>query len=346
MKELVAIQKQLVPEMTDMLHRRYRVLASIHDSGAVGRRVLAASLQISERTLRGETEFLHTQELIHVDRVGMVVTEQGRKLLEQLEPYVKELSGLTDLEQALCDRFHLRQAIVIAGDSDLSEQTKQELGRAGAKVLQQASQPDDIIAVAGGSTMAQMANQLTAAPKLRDCVFVPARGGLGESLGFQANAIASMMAQKTGGTYRMLHVPDQLSEDAYQSLIQEPDIQDVLVEIRRARVAIHGIGEALLMAKRRRAAPATVQELTQCGAVAEAFGYYFDRQGEVVYRMPTLGLRLEDIHQMETVIAIAGGTSKAAAIAAILDHGHEDVLVTDEAVAHLIMSSLTEDNRQ
>jgi central glycolytic genes regulator len=36
---------------------------------------------------------------------------------------------------------------------------------------------------------------------------------------------------------------------------------------------------------------------------------------------------------MNTVIGVAGGRSKSEAIASVLKHGHEDVLVTDEAAA-------------
>ena len=49
--------------------------------------------------------------------------------------------------------------------------------------------------------------------------------------------------------------------------------------------------------------------------------------------MPTVGLRLEDLQRTETVIAVAGGKSKGESIAAVLRHGHDDVLVTDEAAA-------------
>ena len=54
---------------------------------------------------------------------------------------------------------------------------------------------------------------------------MPARGGLGESVDMQANTIASIMAKKTGCQYRLLHVPDHLGEEAYQSFIQDPQIQ-------------------------------------------------------------------------------------------------------------------------
>ena len=71
--------------------------------------------------------------------------------------------------------------------------------------------------------------------------------------------------------------------------------------------------------------------------MAESFGYYFDRNGAVVHKMPTVGLRLEDIMQTETVIAVAGGKSKGESIAAVMRSGHDDVLVTDEAAAKAML---------
>ncbi|MDB4866893.1 MAG: hypothetical protein JWR03_1226, partial [Cohnella sp.] len=163
--------------------------------------------------------------------------------------------------------------------------------------------------------------------------FVPARGGLGESVDYQANTIASELAKRTGARYRMLHVPDHLSEEAYQTIMQEPGVREVVDMIRGARIVVHGIGDAMTMARRRRLDGGTMEEMRADGALAEAFGYYFDRDGKVVHQMATAGLRLEDIEAAGVVIGIAGGRSKGEAIASILRFGHDDVLVTDKAAA-------------
>ena len=42
------------------------------------------------------------------------------------------------------------------------------------------------------------------------------------------------MANKTGGNYRALYVPEQLSRETYNSLLQEPSIQEVLTLISHA----------------------------------------------------------------------------------------------------------------
>ncbi|TQR43248.1 sugar-binding transcriptional regulator [Paenibacillus popilliae] len=333
MREWLEIQKRLLPELIELLKKRYTILHQIMLSDSIGRRTLATSLQMTERVLRAETDLLKAQGLIDSDNTGMRITDEGRQLVRKLESVMGELLGMRQLEESIRQAFGLKQVIVVPGNSDVSPAVKQELGQAACRALSSVMDKEDVVAVTGGSTLAAMADQLTSSSPLKGNWFVPARGGLGESLEYQANTIASTMAKRVGAQYRLLHVPDLLSEEAYQSLKQEPNIQDILRVIRQARIVVHGIGEALVMAKRRRADEETIQQLLEEGALAEAFGYYFDRDGHVVHTMLTLGLRLEDISRMEVVIAIAGGQSKGESITAVLRAGHEDILVIDEAAA-------------
>lgn len=309
-------------------------------AGVIGRRTLASTLHMTERVLRSETEFLKSQGLIDIDSSGMRVSESGQRLVQEMEPMIKQLFGLAELEAELERRCGLKKVVIVPGDSDRSPIVKKELGRAGAALLRQVVSGEEVIAVTGGSTMAEMANGLTASSRFKRCCFVPARGGLGETVELQANTIAATMAKRTGGHYRLLHVPDHLGEEAYHSLIQEPNIRELLEEIRKAKIVVHGIGDAMAMAARRKVDQATIESLKREGALAEAFGYYFDRNGHVVHKVPTVGLQLEDIRRTDCVIAIAGGTSKGEAIAAVLRHGHEHMLVTDEAAAEQLLEHL------
>jgi central glycolytic genes regulator len=338
MRDVLDIQKQLIPDLIDLLKKRYTVLNHIMLMGTAGRRTLAASLEMSERVLRAETDFLKEQGLLRIDSNGMTISLAGEELLMSMEPMVKDLFGLSEMEDQLCQRFGLKSVKVVPGDSDISPFAKKELGRVGANALRKFVTTDDIIAVTGGSTMAEVANGLKATTQVKGICFVPARGGLGESVEFQANTIASAMAKKIGGQYRLLHVPDFLSEDAYLSLIDEPNVKEIVSVIRQARIVIHGIGDAVRMAQRRKLPESTIEDLKKDGALAEAFGYYFNRDGHVVHKMHTVGLRLEDIQLTDTVIAVAGGRSKGEAIRAIMKFGHEDILVTDEAAAKVILA--------
>ncbi|MBP1994156.1 sugar-binding transcriptional regulator [Paenibacillus eucommiae] len=337
MREILNIQKQLLPDLLDIMKKRYSILRHIQVTGVVGRRTLASSLNMTERILRAEVEYLKEQGLLEIETSGMKISESGRKLLEDMEPLVKEAFGLTDLEEQIRSFFGVSQVVIVPGDSDTSAFTRKELGRAGAAVLRKYAANEDVIAVTGGSTMAEVANHLTTSASMKKNLFLPARGGLGESVELQANTIASTMAKKTGGKYRLLHVPDHMGEEAYQSLIQDPQIKEIVDTVRKSRIVVHGIGDAMVMARRRKASAEATQNLQEVGALAEAFGYYFDRQGNVVHRMPTVGLRLEDLQQAEVVIGVGGGKSKGEAIASVLLYGQEDVLVTDEAAAHEII---------
>ncbi|MFE5322853.1 sugar-binding transcriptional regulator [Paenibacillus sp. NPDC056579] len=340
MRELLDIQKQLLPDLLDTLKERYTILHHIMVSGTVGRRTLAVSLNTTERILRSEVEFLKAQGLLDVDASGMRISEAGRQLLEKIEPLVKDLFGLTELEERIRSHFGLKQVVIVPGDSDVSPHTKKELGRAGAAVLRKYVSQDEVIAVTGGSTMAEVAYHLSSTTSLKGSWFVPARGGLGESVELQANTIASTMAKKTGAKYRLLHVPDHLGEEAYQTLMQDDTILEIIQFIRKARIVIHGMGEAMVMARRRKVDAETTASLRNDGALGEAFGYYFDREGTILHKMPTVGLRIEDIQDMDCVIGVAGGKSKGEAIMAVLRFGREDILVIDEAAALEIVQAL------
>lgn len=337
MEPILDLQKRLLPDLLETMRKRYEVLRHLQLMQPVGRRSLASALGITERVLRGEVDFLREQGLVRIEPVGMQLTAAGADLVWNMEPLVKELFGLTDLEKQLKEVLQLKNAVVVPGDSEGSDWVKKEMGRAGARMLKQWAQPDQVVAVAGGTTVAAVAEMMTAAPGLKETTFVPARGGLGEAVELEANYIASLMAQKSGGKYRLMHVPDQLSEEAYETLVKEPHIQEMLKVLRSSRIVIHGIGDATAMAIRRKSNPVLLDQLKQAGAVGEAFGYYFNNKGEIVYRGRSIGLGLNDLKQAQVIVAVAGGCSKAEAVAAICPVAGIDILITDEAAAKAIL---------
>ncbi|WP_343753776.1 sugar-binding transcriptional regulator, partial [Lentibacillus halophilus] len=171
-----------------------------------------------------------------------------------------------------------------------------------------------------------------------DCLFVPARGGIGEKEEHQANTIAAKMARQAHGNYRLLYVPDPLSETSYRTMIEEPAVQDVLHLMYEADVVLHGIGDALTMAERRKTPEDILQKLRDGHAVSEAFGYYFNAFGEIVHHVRTIGIHLDDLSEnSKRVITVAGGESKAQAIESYFKQGKSDLLITDEAAAEAIL---------
>ncbi|MCV5480510.1 sugar-binding domain-containing protein, partial [Escherichia coli] len=82
--------------------------------------------------------------------------------------------------------------------------------------------------------------------------------------------------------------------------------------------AIHRTGDPLTMARRRNTSEADWFKIQASEAVGEAFGYYFNEQGNVVHKVRTVGMQLEDLQHVSHVVAVAGGSSKAKAIQAVI----------------------------
>lgn len=337
MKTILKLQRQLLPDLLEVMGKRYEVLRHLHMMQPVGRRSLASALQMTERILRGEVEFLKDRGLIRIETFGMTLTPAGEELLSEMEPLIKDLFGLTELETALTRKLQLKKAVVVPGDSDRSDWVKKEMGRAGARLLKEIAQAGQVVAVAGGTTVAAVAEMMTSSPALKETTFVPARGGLGEAVELEANYIVSLMAGKAGGNYRLMHVPEELSQGAYKTLVREPHIREVMELVRSARIVVHGIGDAKSMAIRRKSSPELLKLLEETGAVGEAFGYYFNRQGEIVHRGRHIGLSLEDLENVDLTMAVAGGAAKAEAVAAVCPVSGSGLLITDEAAARAIL---------
>ena len=110
--------------------------------------------------------------------------------------------------------------------------------------------------------MAAVADMLT--PTKTVMLFVPARGGIGEDVQNQANTICAKMAKKTRSKHRVFYVPDQVSNELYESIIKEPEIHEVLTLIKSASMVLHGIGDAMTMAERRKTSSEIIRKLKEC----------------------------------------------------------------------------------
>lgn len=338
MQSFIDIQKRLLPDLLQVLHKRYSILRYIGFMQPVGRRSLAASLGLTERVLRSEVDFLKDQNLIFINSVGMSLTSEGKNLLEDLEGLIRELKGIDVMELELKHRLGIRKAVIVQGDSDESPMVKNELGKACALCMKKYLTGKNIIAVTGGSTMSAVAEVLTPELGKKELLFVPARGGIGEEVHNQANTISSIMSKNTHSKHRVLYVPDQVSTEIYKSLIKEPDIHEVLGLIKSASIVLHGIGDAITMAKRRKSSDDVLQKIQGGHAVGEAFGYYFNEVGDIVHKVSTIGLQLEDLERIPNVIAVAGGNSKAKAIRAYMKQAPAStILITDEGAARKLL---------
>lgn len=331
------LQRKIAPELVAAIEDRYAILRHIRYAQPVGRRALAVMLAASERTVRAHIDFLKVAGFIDFSPLGMSITNAGNEILDDLSDYVRALSGLSELEQELVEGLGLEQVIIIRGNCDEDTTVKRDLGRAAAGVLGQHLGDNMIIAVSGGSMMAQVAESISF--YVPTTTVVPSRGGLGERVEYQANTIAAVMATKLGGKYRMLHIPDGVGEEALEVILaRDVNVRAVAQMIKQADILLTGIGEAAAMASRRGFDRPTIEQLQQLGGIGEALGHYCTLKGEIVYTTSSVGLHLNDLAGIGKVVAVASGRQKAGAIVAVIAAGGQDILVTDEAAAKAIQA--------
>ncbi|HYH03165.1 MAG TPA: sugar-binding domain-containing protein [Bacillota bacterium] len=338
MDKLLVFQNKIVPEVIPLLVSRYQILRTIRFLQPVGRRALAEYLHLQERKIRKEVDLLKEQGLIQAQSSGMHVTSDGESLLWEMEDYLRELQGLSDLELKLAKRFAIKKVVVVPGDADGNPAVKQDLARVTADFLRRQLREGSILAVTGGTTLAEVAGALPLPGVRKDVLVLPARGGLGEEVEIQANTVAAHIAKGLGASYRLLHVPDDLQQETAQSIINEPKIKEFLRLLHHSDIVLHGIGSAEEMARRRGMQPREIKVLLDQGAVGEAFGYYFDNNGKVIHATSSVGLQLTDLNRMQLVVAVVGGRNKANAVKAVLSHSPRDILIIDEGAANAILA--------
>lgn len=344
MDSIINLQKKIVPELTDLLVQRYQILRQVSHEHPIGRRALAAKLGLSERVLRSQVDFLKKIGLLNFSATGMSVTDEGMDILKELADYVRKLQDISFLEKSLGEALKIGKVVIIPGDSDQEEVVKREIGRSAAAILSKllSDGKRHIVAVSGGTTMAALAANISGFQP--NTVVVPARGGLGDNVELQANTIATVLAQKMGASYRQLYVPDSVSEDILNSILKEDvGVRAVVDIIKHADILVHGVGRAGVMARHRRLPADVIEKLNADGAVGEAFGQYCALDGRQVYMTNNAGLMLQDLQHIGTIIGIAGGRSKAAAILSVIRASRQDILITDEAAAREMLRMSAEE---
>lgn len=338
MMNFVTISRLVAPEAVEVLEERYLLLKHISFSQPIGRRALAADVNLSERIVRSQVEVMKDNGLLEFTSQGMVLTSLGSEVLPELAKQLYVFNRTNELASDIAKSLRIEAVHIVDGNSTLA-MGKHQLGLEAAKVLLPYIKPESILAVSGGSTLAAMADALPI--KTLKPVVIPARGGFGERVENQANVIAATIAEKTGGSYHMLHMPDGLSADALAILSRmEPQVKAIVDLSQRVDVLVFGIGRALQMATQRHVSDEQQSFLQEGGAVGEALGYYCDLQGNVICATNNVGIAMEQISHIPCVLAVAGGQEKAKAIIAVMRACRRGILVIDESAALEIKKEL------
>lgn len=339
MSEFLNLQKRLVPEVINITEKRYSILREIGANQPVGRRALATKLGQSERWVRSELDILKNQNLICIQALGMMLTNDGNDMIYKLRDYISEIKGLKDIERAVRDMLGIKELIVVPGDIGKDFQVLVEIAKMAFEYIKRIIEDNDVISVSGGySTLSVAENSYKVDAK--NITVVPARGGIKADLERQANIVAAKMANNIGGNYYLLHLPDNISEDMLRRMSDDPDIAKVLSYIADTDILIYGLSSFESICKKRNFSTEEIERMKALKIRAEAVGCFFDEDGRIVYKLGSVGIKPENLDSIKTVVAVGGGVGKAEAIILVNKGRKNRVVVTDEAAAREIYKIL------
>ena len=326
----------LLPEMMAEAQERYEILQQIHDNGPVGRHLLSMQTKLSENTVRKHIEKMEESGLLFSRPSGISLTTKGESLIEPLAPCFQKSPSLSDMEKKLRQILSMEKVIVVRGDSDGSEAVKNEISQEAALVLLRLLRDGFVTAVGGGPIIAGMAEAL---PSLHMKVdVVPARGGFGNRVEYLPNFVAARMAEKLGGEYHIIHIPDGLSPELFLQVKKElPRFGEIEGLLARTDILVTGVDEPSDRSKWLEIPEDVRERLVREKAAGEALGLYADIHGKILYRLYNAGISLEDISSIPHVLIAAGGSHKGPAILAMARAGIRGTLITDEGAGKAII---------
>ncbi len=337
-----ATLKRIAADQVEEIYRRALLLERINAIGPVGRRTLAASMQLSEREVRAAAESLKEEGLIVMNTSGMEPSEDGLKILPEVRTLCRNISGLFNLETQLKQRLGIERLSVVPGDMESDRMVLVDLGRATAQFVSEVVKENMIIAVSGGSTMNEVAHAVTPAPG--PVMVVPARGGFGRMAQMQADAVAGELAQRIGGDCRLMHLPEGMDLETLSKAAKLPGVRATLALMRNADIILFGVGRADDMAQRRGLSLSMRKQLQKDGAVGEALGDFFDIKGRVIHQSPSLSSELGvGKHNSVSIMAAAGRNKNEAVLAAVRWHPPW-ALVVDEGLGKAMLELMDEED--
>lgn len=252
------------------------------------------------------------------------------------------------LENALAARFGLSFCRVAPDLGEIGLPLK-ALALEGAAYLRQILERSEnkVIGVGHGRTLAAMVAQMPQTPT-RGVQFVSLLGGLTRKFAANPFDVIHRLAERTGAEAYLLPVPVFANSVADKAvLMQQFGIADVAALARKASLLIVGIGQVSgegFLVSSGMIKPDEVVELKRDGACADLLGHFFSVDGRLLDT--DLSARATSMSAAELkkhrIVAIAGGTAKAAALRAVLRSRVLHGLITDEATAQALVTDKPE----
>lgn len=270
--------------------------------------------------------------------------KQGRELGMVQITIKSPLMRLFDLERQISKRWNLKKCLVVPSVTGSPQTTLNEVGKGAATLLQDAIRDGDTISISGGKTLSVMIENMSVGSEY-DVSVVPMTGGVQGQHYTDVNHIATELAAKLTGRAKLIHAPLHADSEKERDLVMSvKSVREVMDQARNADVAVVGIGAVV-------GADSTYyiahpvseterQRLYQSGVRSEFLGHLIQQDGSLSgnsYNSRLVALPPQELAHIPVTIAIASGAEKVEPVAAALNGGYFNSLVTDEHTATALL---------
>lgn len=246
------------------------------------------------------------------------------------------------LEQELIRRFGLKEARVIVDTDEHTNCSLADLGRVAAEYFNNVVQKNSSIGISWGRALRQMLLSIERRdyPEVKVIQLIGASGS--ETISTDGPRYAQMLAEKLNCSSFYLHVPLVVeSETVRNALLQDIRIHKTLEHAKLADIAFVGIGytediENYSLLRTGYINEKDLRKMIAEGAVGDICARHFDKDGNYLdtdFDRRTIGISLDELKQINTVVGVTGNRVKAPAVHGALKGGYLNVLITDSATA-------------
>jgi len=253
------------------------------------------------------------------------------------------------LEEKLEQFFKLKEAVIVSNEGINSEEDiKKKIVKAAALLLQRRIRENDTVAVSWGTTLAEVVNVINPSFYLNIDV-VPLVGGIdNKGRDILSNEIARKLSKAFRGKYYVLNAPlvvnNLLTKEALE---KENSIKTVIDKAKSADIAVLGIGSSKQDSTMLKQGCFSVKEFDKLiidkRVIGDICANLYDIWGNII-KFPSqnqiMGLQLEELKHIPTVIGVACGENKKEAILGALRGGYVNIIVTSERVAEYLINNI------
>lgn len=234
------------------------------------------------------------------------------------------------LEDQLRERFGLVEAAVL---STSTPDVLDRVGRLAARRLTELAADGTRIAL-GWGTSVQATVYHVEVERAYDVEVVQVGGDLAMPTSASGHQLVRELAARLGGRHSFLPAPALMEScELTRQVLADPVIRDQLDLARRADLAVVGIGIPGRGFAERAIAEAYTGPQAPAAVICARLIDHSGRELEGPLRDRVVSLTLEELKGIPTVIGVAAGAEKGAAVAAALAGGLIDELVCDHALA-------------